>query len=113
MRPPKVERPLREALRALTGAEPPSFVGDAYSVSELDESLWTRLQDWCSDHARPEWACGISMMDAADAIVSEAVANGNISRKPKLFRQNLGPDASVTCGVEDAGAGSTKEASNG
>lgn len=75
--------PLREALNALvTKPVPARLVPDGvYSTSELTEKQNAALQDHCAEFCVPSWATGIGTMDAADLIVGEAVANGNIEDK--------------------------------
>lgn len=69
--------PIREALQLLCGAEPPDFVR-GYSFAGLNDAEVMALQDWVCNHVQPYWATGIGAMDAAELIVHEAVANGNI-----------------------------------
>ncbi len=69
--------PIREVLVALCRAEPPKFV-QGYNFDGLTEKQMEELQDWCSVNAKPEWATGLSMIEAAEMIVSEAVGNANI-----------------------------------
>jgi hypothetical protein len=70
--------PLREALYALTLAEPPEFITNQWWLGELLQSEVEALQQWCVNHARPSWATGISIMEAADRLVQEALDNGNL-----------------------------------
>jgi len=74
------QHPIREALQALCGAEPPAFV-QGWDINDLTEDQVQELQDWCSLNARPEWATGLSMMEAAVLIVEGAVENNNIEQK--------------------------------
>lgn len=74
----KIENPLYEALQALCGAEPPAYTKGCFAANELPDQLITELQDWCSLHARPEWATGLSMLECAEQIVADAVDNANI-----------------------------------
>lgn len=69
--------PLRDVLRAATGKAPPRFVR-GYSTRGLTDEQNDRLQDWAATHARPGWLTGIGLIEAAEAQVAEAVANGNI-----------------------------------
>lgn len=72
--------PLREVLSALCGGEePPAFV-KGHSTEGLSEKENEELQDWCSLNAKPEWVMGISIIEAAEMIVVEAVGNDNIPR---------------------------------
>ena len=72
------ENPLTDALRAITGVCPPSFVNDAYNSDGLSDKELAMLQDWCSINARPHWTTGESILDAAELIVERAVENANI-----------------------------------
>lgn len=69
--------PFRDALRAVSGAEPPAFVRGHSSQGYTDEEN-EKLQDWCGSHTRPHWATNLSMIDAAELIVESAVDNANI-----------------------------------
>lgn len=79
----RVESPLLEALRALTGEEPPGFVVGVYDCDDLEDERVEELQEWCSLNARPEWSTGVGVLEAAEAIVREAEANANIPRRSK------------------------------
>jgi len=81
---PDVTNPLTDALRAITGVEPPSYTLGAYSAQDLEEDDVMALQDWCSDNARPEWSTGIGIFEAAELMVSEAVDNANIPPRKAL-----------------------------
>jgi hypothetical protein len=72
------ERPnyFQEALKTIVGKDPPMLVPPYGSKAMGDEVL--DLQDWCSDNARPEWATGLSMIEAAELIVDQALENANI-----------------------------------
>ena len=74
----RVDNPLTEALRAITGAEPPTYTHGAFSCDDLPDCAVFHLQDWCSLHARPDWATGLGVLEAADLIVQLAVENANI-----------------------------------
>jgi hypothetical protein len=50
-----------------------------YGASEMGDEV-IDLQDWCSDNAQPDWATGLSMIEAAELIVSQALDNDNIER---------------------------------
>lgn len=69
--------PLWDALLAITGVEPPDYVRGLYSASHLEDRV-DELQSWCSENARPHWATGLSMLEAAELIVGGAVENANI-----------------------------------
>ncbi len=73
--------PLREALLAICGKEPPDFVR-GHGISGLSDQQVSALQDWCSLNARPEWATGLGVLEAAELIVSQAVDNANIAPDP-------------------------------
>ena len=72
--------PIRDALRAITGEEPPDYVR-GYTTT-VPEELMDDLQGWAASHARPDWSTGIGTLDAADLLVSEAVGNANIPPDP-------------------------------
>lgn len=72
-----VKNPLTEALQAITGKTPPTYTRGLYASEELGERV-LELQDWCSANARPVWSTGIAILESADAIVKEALINGNI-----------------------------------
>lgn len=93
------EHPFREALRALTGKEPPSFV-QGHSDAGLTDAQKMQLQDWCSQNANPRWATGLSIYEAAEMIVSEAVGNANIEAAPKCNCRSasIGSTFCKTCG---------------
>ena len=68
----------REALHAIIGGYPPMEV-PLYSASEMGDEV-LELQDWCASNARPEWATGLSMIEAAELIVQQALDNANIKK---------------------------------
>lgn len=78
--------PFRDALKAITGQDPPDYVrgynaNDLSAVVELDE-----LQSWCSDaivDAGFEWMTGLGVIEAAELLVAGAVENGNIEKERK------------------------------
>ena len=74
-----VKNPLTEALFAITGRNPPTYTRGIYASEELGDRV-LELQDWCCLNARPSWSTGIAILEAADAIVKEAVSNGNIAQ---------------------------------
>jgi len=80
-----VKNPLYDALWGLTGARPPAYVRGLSCCQELGDHV-LKLQDWCILHARPEWSTGIGLLEAAEHIVREAVANGNILGSLSLTR---------------------------
>ncbi len=73
------DNPIREALRTLCWAEPPRFVR-GYDLDNLSDREKTLLQNWAGEHARPEWATSLGMLDAAELIVRQALENGNITK---------------------------------
>lgn len=68
-----------QALKAITGHAPP-FPLPSHGTQYMVEEDYLVLQDWASDHANPTWATGLSMIEAAELIVSLAVENGNIQQ---------------------------------
>jgi hypothetical protein len=84
----KPTHPIREALLWLCGKQPPKFI-QGYDLNELTDSQKEELQDWaiqCVDKTKIHWATGIGMLDAAEAIVEEAVSNGNIPAADSKWR---------------------------
>jgi hypothetical protein len=69
--------PIREALKGLVRKEPPDFV-KGYDLKQLTDQQMLALQDWCSLNVRPQWATGLSVIEAAELMVAGAVENGNI-----------------------------------
>jgi hypothetical protein len=70
---------LSDALEAITGVVPPAeLVLGFFCLSDLDDGQVLALQDWCSLNARPTWATGESIMDAAFLMIERAIENGNI-----------------------------------
>lgn len=76
---PTPEHPFREALQMVVGKEPPAYV-KGFGLKGLTDKQVMELQDWCSQNARPEWATGLSMIEAAELIVAGAIENGNIDK---------------------------------
>lgn len=93
--------PIREAIRAVTGAEPPSFVV-GHSLHGLSGEEKDGLQAWAASNARPEWATGLSMIEAAELIIRESVLNGNIEC------QCCGTQEMVDDRLEDEAEGNTR-----
>jgi hypothetical protein len=81
---PTPVHPFRESLEAVVGKEPPAYVR-GFGTEGLTDSQIMSLQDWCSTNARPEWATGLSMIEAAELIVQGAIENANIG-KPDFGR---------------------------
>ncbi len=80
--------PYFEALHAIT-RQPnrdhmPTFLRKPhiYTLADLTDDEIDQLQSWCVCNATPGWSTGIGIMEAAELIVIEAVANGNIAPKP-------------------------------
>lgn len=69
--------PIRGALRAITGRTPPKWL-KGYSTNFGTDAQRIALQDWVNEKPRPFWSTGIGILDAADTLVDEAVANANI-----------------------------------
>ena len=67
-----LDRYFRKALATIVGVAPPAHFKYADSAHSDEQ------QSWCIQNARPFWACGISILEAADAFVHDAVYNGNI-----------------------------------
>jgi hypothetical protein len=68
----------REALKAIIGKYPPMAV-PPYGAEPMGDEV-VGLQDWCSDNANPPWATGLSMIEAAELIVQQAIENANIKK---------------------------------
>lgn len=64
----------RDALHQLTGVKPPV----SFRFRPTNESLADLQQEWCVNHVRSVWACGISLLEAAERFVVDAWDNGNI-----------------------------------
>ncbi len=79
---PATKSPFKEALRTLIGKRPPAFVR-GYSARGYTDAELIKLQDWCATNARPAWATGLSMIEAAELIVAGAVENNNIHPEVK------------------------------
>lgn len=95
--------PFREALRVLTNKEPPLFV-QGYGTRRLSEDQKESLQDWCGEHAKVEWMTALSLIEAAELMVEQAIDNGNI--EPPQYEYSLSRDGWLTYspqGIRDAG----------
>lgn len=68
----------REAIHAVVGKYPPMEV-PRYGAHDMGNEV-IELQDWCASNARPEWATGLSMIEAAELIVQQALDNANIKK---------------------------------
>ena len=70
--------PIRVVLKSFCrGKAPPPFV-KGYSCRGLPDAEHLELVEWVLAHARVSWATGISLVEAADTLVAEAVGNANI-----------------------------------
>lgn len=70
--------PFAEALAAITGIAPPFDLRAVTVQGDVDEQTMLALCDWCSANARPAWATGESIYDAAWLMVERAIENDNI-----------------------------------
>lgn len=69
----------RDALLSLTGIEPPKwFVCNPSHWGPSEDMNAESMQDWASLNVKPNWACGISLLEAAKAFVDDAECNCNI-----------------------------------
>lgn len=78
------DSPLKEALVAITGKEPPFDLSGVYSSVDLDDHTAERLGDWCTNNTNPVWAPGDSILEAAEILVKRAVENANIAPREVL-----------------------------
>lgn len=72
--------PIRQVLRRLVGKAPPKFVR-GYNYGNLTDVQHAQLQDWVSINISDTvlyWSTAIGIIEAAENIVGEAVANANI-----------------------------------
>lgn len=77
------KHPFRDALKAISGGKtPPKFVR-GWSTKGYTDAEQQELHEWASTNVRPYWATGIGAIEAAELIVSEAVANNNILPDPE------------------------------
>lgn len=79
------DSPFREALKAITGQEPPEYVV-GYNCGDIPEERWHDLQEWASNavvDAGFEWMTGIGTVEAAEHMVKCAEENGNIGTNPR------------------------------
>ena len=78
------DSPFREALQAVTGVEPPWELAGVYCYNDIaDADVQEEVHNWASMNCRPSWATGLSMIEAAELIVEQAVENVNIL-KPQV-----------------------------
>jgi len=76
----QIKDPIRSVLKLLCGgSEPPPYV-QGYDYDNLTDDQHSQLQDWVGMHISEEiiWSTAIGIIDAAENIVAEAVANANI-----------------------------------
>jgi len=67
-----------QALEGLSKDKPPKFVENVEDSDELEDNEFNELQQWCLDNRRIPWATGISIIEAAESIVKNAIRNANI-----------------------------------
>jgi hypothetical protein len=81
-----IKSPLREAIATITGEEPPLDLcpPGVHSTEGMHEDTVLLLQDWCAEHARPKWATGLWVLDAAEDCVRQAVDNANIAPNAEI-----------------------------
>ncbi len=73
----RVKNPFYDALAAMTGELPPDYCKGLVDAAPLGDRVH-ELQTWCANHCRPEWATGLSIIEAAELIVRGAIENANI-----------------------------------
>lgn len=76
-RPPKrrvASTPYREALRILTGCQPPAFIRHHWP----DGADADKAQDWAASHV-PDWLTGYGVLEAAESMVAASLENGNFT----------------------------------
>ena len=96
-RKPPLQNYFKEALESLTGKKLPMVV-PRFKASRMSDENQYKLQEWCVDNARPPWATGLSMIEAAELIVQGAIENGNIEGPPRNAKFSTG---GVLGGKED------------
>lgn len=84
-----VKDPIGDAIATMVGRRPPLALLPRGTFSTTEIADCTALQDWvCSQlgrrRVRMHWSTGIGVLDAADAIVAEAVGNANIAPKTEM-----------------------------
>lgn len=84
----KPEHPFREAIKLLAGGvEPPDYVqGYGEKPEDVEAGKSMDLQGWMREHCPLEWSTGIGLIEAAEHIVKEAVANANIPPEDSEWR---------------------------
>ena len=70
-----------QALCVMLDTPPPEELMHIKSIAELTEVQWDVLQAHAVDHSKLEWATGISIIEAAESIVDDAISNANIKSK--------------------------------
>ena len=80
--------PFLEAIESIIGSLPLMVGHDNFPLtqklegiihsSNLDDEVYFRLQDYCGQRAKPAWATGESIIDAANLIVDRAFENANL-----------------------------------
>jgi hypothetical protein len=60
---------------------PPLEFKDVKSTSELDDAQWEVLKTHAVYHYKLIWSTGISIIEAAESIVDDALSNANIETK--------------------------------
>ena len=53
-------------------------LGGITHSNELDEESYDMLVDWCSYNTPVPWWTGISIVEAVDNMVADAISNGNL-----------------------------------
>ena len=78
--PAKPQDPIREVLEMIVGKPPPPLI-QGYTLRNLTDGQYHALQAWVVNSlsiTKLYWSTGIGILEAAENIVAEAVANGNI-----------------------------------
>jgi hypothetical protein len=79
---PTPRSPFRSTLESITGKLPPMDLSGVYCFNDIENpETQDAIQDWASVNANPHWATGLSMIEAAELIVEQAVENRNILSK--------------------------------
>jgi hypothetical protein len=73
----ETDSPLAEALGAIVGRCPPKCALGCRSIDELSDQELDELQQWASRWARPCWATGDGILEAAELLVQWAAAAEN------------------------------------
>jgi len=78
------DSPLADALKCITGQDPPAFV-TGYGYETMTDEQSFELQEWAANavvDAGYEWMTGIGTIEAAMHMVKVAEENGNIGMNP-------------------------------